>query len=240
MSVKTVIAPWGHDVAPLIESLQSGELPPGCRDVYKGRNHVVSTRVADRDINIKAFRIPNIINRLVYTTFRKSKARRSYENSLRLRNLGFDTPEPLAYVELRNGFLLGKSYFVSQQLWGFHELRSFMPGEDINRLADQLGALIARLHDVGVWVKDFSQGNILRRISDRGRYEFFMVDLNRMEFDVTDRHKLMTNFWHITEDASFWYKLVKAYARHANIPYAQALSEAHRASRYRFLNGPER
>ncbi|MDE6301714.1 MAG: lipopolysaccharide kinase InaA family protein [Muribaculaceae bacterium] len=235
MKVKQLIAPWAKDVAPVVDTLLTGELPDGCTVIYEGRNRVVKLCHEDRDINIKSFRIPHIINRLVYTTLRHSKARRSYENSLRLRNLGFNTPEPLAYVEIHHGPLLGKSYFVSQQLTGFHEMRSFLPGEDIDRLADQLGALIARLHDVGVWVKDFSQGNLLRRLDERNRYDFFMVDLNRMEFDVTDRRKLMKNFRTITEDERFWYKLVKAYARHAHIPYSEALAEAHTAAAYRFM-----
>ena len=235
MSVKCVIAPWAPDIEPLVRNLATDGLPADAVEIFHRRNVVAHLNRSGRDINIKAFRIPNFINRIAYTTFRHSKARRSYDHSIRLRNLGFNTPEPMAWLEVRQFGLLGRSYFLSQQLDGFHELRSFLPGEDIDKLADALGALIARLHDVGVWVKDFSQGNILRRQDARGRYDFYLVDLNRMEFDVTDRRKLMQNFWHITEDERFWYKLVKAYARHSRLPYAQVLAEAHRAARYRFL-----
>ncbi|MDE7467668.1 MAG: lipopolysaccharide kinase InaA family protein [Muribaculaceae bacterium] len=235
MKIKKVTAPWAPDIEPLVNVLINADIPRDAVEIYRGRNRVVKLHRGNRDINIKAFRIPNLINRIAYTTLRRSKACRSYENSLRLRNMGFNTPEPLAFIEIRRGMLLGKSYFISQQLDGFHELRAFMPGENIDRLADELGALIARLHDVGVWVKDFSQGNVLRRVNERGHYDFYLVDLNRMAFDVTDPRKLMTNFWHITEDERFWYKLVKAYARHSGKPYADALAQAHKASRYRFL-----
>lgn len=240
MSVKSLTAPWGQFIAPVMEGLRHGELPSDARDIYKGRNRVMRATVGGREINIKQFKIPNIINRLVYTTFRHSKARRSYENSLRLRNLGFNTPEPLGYLEIRKGPLLGKSYFISQQLENFHELRTLLPDEHPGRLADQLAAMMARLHNYGIWVKDFSQGNVLRRLDARNNYLFFLVDLNRMEFDVSDRRKLMKNFSRITDDRDFWYSLVRAYARHSRLPYARVLREAHQASGYRFLNPDEK
>ncbi len=228
-SVNTYISAWAPDIAPLAESLVATGLPEDATMIYDGRrNKVVKLTRQGRDINIKAFRVPNIVNRIVYGTLRGSKARRSYEHALRLRNLGFNTPEPLGYVELSNGMLFGRSYYICQQLEGFRDMRSF-EGHDsrsLANLADDLGSLMARLHEAGVWMKDFSQGNLLYRPVPRGHFEFFMIDINRMEFNVNDPAKLMLNFRAITDDEHFLVLLAKAYARHAHKPKAEIIAAA--------------
>jgi len=222
------VSSWAPEINAIARELADSGLPSDSTMIYNGRRNKVVKLIRDtRDINIKAFRVPNIVNRLAYGNLRHSKARRSYEHALRLRNLGFNTPEPLGYVELRNGLLFGRSYYISQQLEGFRDMRSF-EGHDqqsLAHLADSLASLMVRLHDAGVWMKDFSQGNLLYRPADRGRYEFFMIDINRMEFDVTDRSKLMQNFRTITDDGRFLRMLAKAYARHARMPFGQIYHE---------------
>lgn len=229
MSIKRAIAPWGKSIAKLVDELAAGGIPSDATTVYEGRNRVARIIRDNRAISIKAFKVPNLINRLAYTTLRKSKAVRSYQHALMLRNLGFNTPEPLAWVEERRGLLLGHSYYVCQHLDGFRDLRVLDRLVKRGVLADDLGALMARLHEHGVWMKDFSQGNLLYRTTPKGRYEFFLIDINRMEFDVSDRHKLMTNFRAITEDASFRRILIRAYARHAHLPEAKVTAEANAA-----------
>lgn len=227
MGVKTEIASWARDVAPLVDEIVAGGVPADAVDIYRGRNRVVKLTRCGRDINIKAFRKPNVLNRYVYGTLRESKARRSFEFASRLRCLGFDTPEPLAYIEVCDGRRFGDSYYLSQQLEGFRDMRVIDDADDRAMLADQLGALMARMHDAGVWMKDFSQGNVLRRRTGRKQhYEFFLVDINRMEFGVTSRRKLMTNFRTITDDMSFLRILVRAYARHSGRPADEVMREA--------------
>lgn len=225
-SVKIFVSPWAPDVEPLAHEVAANGLPADSTMIYNGRrNKVVKLNRENRDINIKAFRVPNIVNRIVYGTFRFGKARRSYEHALRLRNLGFNTPEPLAYIELSKGPLFGRSYYICQQLEGFRDMRS-LEGHDISsliQLADCLGLLIARLHDAGIWMKDFSQGNLLYRPVAKGRFEFFLIDINRMEFDVTDRKKLMKNFDTITDDDKFLTLLSMAYAQHTGQPKEEVL-----------------
>ena len=46
---------------------------------------------------------------------RKNKARRAYEHALRLRGMGFDTPEPVAWSEYRKDGLIADTYFVSRR-----------------------------------------------------------------------------------------------------------------------------
>ncbi len=229
MKKTTVTAPWAPDISDLTETLADGHLPVDATPIYKGpRNTVVKLSRAGREINIKAFGIPNIVNRVVYGHWRKSKACRSYEHALRLRNLGFNTPEPLAYIELMQGPLFYRSYYVCQQLEGFRDMRRLddYNSEQLSALADALGAFMARLHDAGVWMKDFSQGNVLYRALPKGRFEFFLIDINRMEFDVVDHCKLMLNFRAITESDDFLRRLARAYARHAHLDQAATVAQA--------------
>lgn len=226
MACRSKTAPWAPDVKPLVDRLLTDGIPADAVDIYEGRNRVVRLMHEGRHVNIKQFKVPNIVNRLAYTTVRSSKAERAYEYALRLRNLGFNTPEPLAYAERRNGPLLGLSYFVSQQLEGFCDMRTIGEDDDRAVLADELGALMARMHDMGVWMKDFSQGNVLRRRGPKGHYEFFLVDINRMQFDVTDSRRLMDNFGRITDDPSFLRILARAYSRHSGRPVDEMMAQA--------------
>ena len=47
-------------------------------------------------LNIKSFKVPNLINQVAYKHFRKSKARRSFEYAQKLQELGIGTPDPIA------------------------------------------------------------------------------------------------------------------------------------------------
>ena len=69
-----------------------------------------------------------------------------------------------------------------------------------------------RLHRAGVFMKDFTQGNILFRRDDSGAYRFMLVDINRMEFGVTDTKKLMSNFGAALDTRDGIVALAHAYA----------------------------
>ncbi|MFV7791629.1 hypothetical protein ACNO6Z_12365, partial [Aliarcobacter lanthieri] len=65
---------------------------------------------------VKAFKIPNIINQVVYAYFRDSKAKKSYENAVKLINLNINTPTPIGYIEFYQNFLFKESFFISEKL----------------------------------------------------------------------------------------------------------------------------
>ena len=49
-------------------------------------------KLSDKTVIIKAFKIPNVINQIVYRYFRKSKARRSFEYATKLYQLKYKDP----------------------------------------------------------------------------------------------------------------------------------------------------
>ena len=56
------------------------------------RNAIKIFEVEGQILNIKSFRVPNFINRIIYRYFRKTKAARSFEYATILMNKGIGTP----------------------------------------------------------------------------------------------------------------------------------------------------
>lgn len=149
--------------------------------IFKGRNILKRYEVNGISLVVKRFKIPHIINRIAYVTFRSSKAARSYENALKLSTLGIETPQPIAYIEER--FLgLTYSYYVTSELKNMTEIRdihSVCSEEEAMSILIALGQYTAGLHKKGILHKDYSPGNILFGI-ENGQIHFSIVDINRL------------------------------------------------------------
>ena len=136
-------------------------------------------------INIKSFKIPNIINKIAYKHFRKSKAKRSFEYATILLEKGVGTPKPLAYFENFNSLGLRDSYYVSEHLeteLTFRELVEIPDYPDHEKILRQFTKFSFDLHEKGIEFLDHSPGNTLIKKNTDGNYDFFLVDLNRMNF----------------------------------------------------------
>lgn len=171
----------------LVERVVKEGIPPEATVIFKQRNTVATIPSGGITVNIKSFALPNIVNRYVYGRIRKSKARRSFANSQRLTRLGFLVPAPLAFIEERTALTFRRSFFISEHVFGLTEMRAPERHDFCGELMAALGREIARLHAAGVWMKDFSPGNVLfRRNPSTGGFDFYYVDLNRIRFDDHD------------------------------------------------------
>ncbi|MEO6177761.1 MAG: lipopolysaccharide kinase InaA family protein [Flavobacterium circumlabens] len=142
----------------------------------------------DKTINIKSFKIPNLINKVAYKYFRKSKARRSFEYATVLLEKGIGTPQPIAFLENFNWLGLRDSYYVSEHLvteLTYRELVEIPDYPDNENILRQFTRFSFDLHEKGIEFLDHSPGNTLIKKSTEGKYDFFLVDLNRMEFHDT-------------------------------------------------------
>lgn len=220
---------------PLLRRLAAGDVPAEAVDVYRGRNRVVKYFCPElgKEVNIKCFRVPHIINQIVYGTFRDSKARRAYSHAERLRRAGFHTPEPLGFAEVSQGLLFRRAYFVSEQLQGYNDVREIHGKGICHDVLDAVAAVMAELHRKEVWMKDFSQGNVLYRRELDGSFDIQIVDINRMRFDENRRKFLMRNFCTITDYPDDLEYLAGAYAKAIGIPEAIVLPLARAAYRMR-------
>ncbi len=148
------------------------------------RNQIKTFRVDGVNINVKSFKIPNIINRIIYKFFRKSKAKRSFEYAKKLGDVGIGTPRPIAFLENFNLIGLRDSYYVSEHLkydLTFRELVEIPDYPDRENILRQFTRFSYDLHQKGIEFKDHSPGNTLI-LKCGNEYGFFLVDLNRMDF----------------------------------------------------------
>lgn len=151
--------------------------------IHKARNELKIIELEGIKTVVKSFKIPHLLNRIVYTYWRKSKAYKSYHNALKLRYLGISTPEPIALIEFFSTGLLADSYFISEFFDYDFTIRTPLlePLADREAIFTAFAAYTYDLHQKGVWHLDYSPGNILIKRSEHG-YQFSIVDINRMAF----------------------------------------------------------
>lgn len=155
-----------------------------------------------KTINIKSFKIPNIINKVAYRYFRKSKARRSFEYATILLEKGIGTPKPIAFYENFNWIGLKDSYYISEHLvteLTYRELVEIPDYPDHDTILRQFTKFTFDLHEKGVEFLDHSPGNTLIKKGNENQYEFYLVDLNRMNFHASmSFEQRMNNFRRLT------------------------------------------
>jgi hypothetical protein len=166
------------------------------------RNIIKLFELEKTTINIKSFKVPGLINKIVYKYFRKSKARRSFEFATLLIEEGIGTPEPIAFFENHNWIGLKDSYYVSEHLQcdlTYRELVEIPDYPDHENILRQFTRFSYSLHQKGIEFKDHSPGNTLIKKTAEGKYEFYLVDLNRMGFHKSMPFELrMTNLCRLT------------------------------------------
>jgi tRNA A-37 threonylcarbamoyl transferase component Bud32 len=117
------------------------------------------------------------------------KAARSFAIARHLHSAGFPTPEPIAAVwSTAPG---GPSFYLCRHLPQAVEIRALLraaragrereefPGVDLPALLADVGRLARRLHELGVWHRDLSVGNLLIAPGSRGGHSLAVVDLGR-------------------------------------------------------------
>ena len=170
--------------------------------IHKARNEIKILEFENQKLVVKAFKIPNFINKIVYTFFRGTKAKKSYENSVRISKF---VPQAVGYIEFRKFGLLSDSYFISEQFEYDFTIREVITGaefKDRENIFRELAKFTFLLHEDGILHKDYSPGNILIK-ADKDAYEFKIVDINRMEFkdlNVDERLKNFSQLWAKDDD----------------------------------------
>ncbi|PIF33786.1 hypothetical protein CLU81_4411 [Flavobacterium sp. 9] len=166
------------------------------------RNKIKLFEFGGKTMNIKSFKIPNVINKIAYKYFRKSKARRSFEYATILLEKGIGTPQPIAFLENFNTLGLKDSYYASEHLitdLTYRELVEIPDYPDHDNILRQFTKFTFDLHEKGVEFLDHSPGNTLIKKVAENQYEFFLVDLNRMNFhDLMSFEQRMNNFSRLT------------------------------------------
>ena len=173
-------------------------------DSYEGgvgdRNTIKILNIDGVNVNIKAFKIPNIFNQIAYRFFRKSKAERSFEYAKKLIELGIGTPKPLAFFEYNTLLLFKKSFYLSEQQdydLTYRELITDLNYPNHETILRAFTRFTYLLHEKGVQFLDHSPGNTLIK-KNGDNYDFYLVDLNRMNFDELNFESRIKNFSRLT------------------------------------------
>jgi len=185
------------------------------------RNKIKIFKLDGKNINIKSFKTPNFINKVAYKYFRKSKARRSFEYATTLLEKGIGTPQPIAYFENHDGFGLKDSYYVSEHLQcdlTFRELVEIPDFPDHENILRQFTRFSFDLHEKGIEFLDHSPGNtLIKKVSEK-QYEFFLVDLNRMNFHQSMTFEMrMKNLCRLTPHKEMIMIMANEYAKLSGI-----------------------
>ena len=188
-------------------------------DTFEGgvgdRNIIKIINLDGINLNIKAFKKPNVINQIVYKFFRKSKAQRSLEYANKLIELQVGTPQPIAYFEFTSPFLFNRSFYVSEQLdcdLTYRELTTNFNYPDYENILRAFTRFTYSLHEKNIHFLDHSPGNTLIK-KNGNTYDFYLVDLNRMEFKPLDFETRIKNFSRLTIHKSMIKVMSEEYAK---------------------------
>lgn len=152
------------------------------RVLYDGRNHIRLFEHDKLQLVVKRYKRHDIVKRIVYTYFRKNKARRSYENAGELRRRGFLTPHEVAFMEERCCGTVRQVYYVCLYTNAQPIRPRLIEQEPFDRdLATAYACYVAKLHDDGVLHRDLNPTNVLYTMSEKN-YLFELIDINRMRF----------------------------------------------------------
>lgn len=164
--------------------------------LHDGRNRVWLFSCGGEQVVVKQFHRLGFFKSLVYTFFRKSKARRSFDNGLRLRQLHVLTPEPIAMMQVRRLGLIRDTYYVTALTDWPAIRRPLTEQQPYNRpLAEAFASFVASLHQKGIIHRDLNNTNVLYHSvendhhaasgnpEERG-FEFMLIDINRMSFST--------------------------------------------------------
>jgi serine/threonine protein kinase len=144
---------------------------------------------------------------------RPSKARQEYDSALEIAARGVPTVSPLALGETPS-LHSGESYLITRDLQGCEPLNSLLAHtlprlspvrrtRVRQRLAAELGRLVARIHDAGILHNDFHAGNILARLGAHDQIALFLIDLNSvrigapLDWQTSLDNLVMLNSWFV-------------------------------------------
>lgn len=199
--------------------------------LYDGRNQIRLFEVNGKKLVVKRHKKHNIIKALTYTFFRKSKARRSYENAMELRKRGFRTPSEIGYIECSSCGFVSQVYYVCAYTDGQPIRPRLIEQNPFDEsLAIAYARYVASLHEAGILHRDLNPTNVLVDVNS----QFELIDINRMQFfeGVVPKAKCMENltlFYWLTPAYRF---ILNEYARQrgwtkADIAEAIRVKERH-------------
>jgi len=191
------------------------------------RNVIKLFDLGETVVNVKSFKVPNLINQIAYRFFRKSKAQRSFEYAEKLEFLGIGTPRPIAYFENASALFFKDSFYVSEHLQAdltYRELTKNLDYPNHTEILKAFTRFTFRLHENNIEFLDHSPGNTLIKLNN-GDYQFYLVDLNRMNFKNLSLDERIKNFARLTPNKQMVKIMSEEYAKLINKPATEVFQK---------------
>jgi len=208
---KLILNPNYSSLNELLSNIQK-YFDQNTKTIHKARNELKIINHNGIDVVVKSFKVPNILRRVIYTYFRDTKAKKSYEYSLKI---GSFTPNPIGYIEFYKFGLLNQSYFISERFNYDFTIREPLLDDNFKDKTNILKAFAKftfELHQNNILHQDYSPGNILIKKED-DNYIFKIVDINRMKFkdlSLDERLKNFNKLWAINDNLT---TIIKEYSK---------------------------
>jgi serine/threonine protein kinase len=161
-------------------------LRTGAEILSEGRNRIVrlslplsSGVVADIIVKEYSYRGINKLKSLVLP----SKAERAWRGAAALVERGLGTAFPVACLAKKKGGFIERSFFLAERIAGAVEVRGLfrdLPPSELEPLLGALAGFLSAVHAAGILHRDLSDGNVLIRNLDAGRFDVFLLDTNRI------------------------------------------------------------
>jgi hypothetical protein len=213
MKIKYEVTPEFKDLELWISQLHFNFSGSG-ETIFKSRNEVKVFSVGSYRINVKAFKVPNLINRFVYVYFRGSKAARSYNYARKFLAFGIATPKAIGYVDCIEHGLLKQSYYASIHYdyeFTLREVLNYQVADHDTILRQWVRFTYEKLHLNNIFHLDYSPGNTLISRKENN-IDFQIVDLNRMHFGPISFERGLCNFRQLSTDRQTLELLASEYA----------------------------
>lgn len=127
---------------------------------------------------------------IIKNCFRKGPGRRAFEAAVMLRRNGFDSPEPLAFIERHIGPLRMDNILVTQSVLNTTQLGTVLASlakikspaalKQKRQIIRQFAAVVGQMHKMGIFHGDLRLGNVLVAGNDEER-KFCFVDNERTQ-----------------------------------------------------------
>lgn len=184
------------------------------------RRHVNSADTQSMKIIVKRYKRPNFFQKIAYTFFRPTKARKAFYNGLELQYRGFNTPESIAYIETKKLGLIDYCYYICREDYSHPIAERLNDRHDFDReMAKEFARFAARLHDSGILHHDLNSTNVLYREStddSNAKYSFSLIDNNRMTFyqgEMPSEKECMENLTRFTGRMDLFEYVAEEYCR---------------------------
>lgn len=198
--------------------------------LYWKRNQVKRYEIDNLLIVVKSFKRPNIVQKLAYTFWRPSKAKRAFIFAQRFRKLQIDTPEEIAYIETFKYGLIDRTYFVSLSTNDSNVAEGLYSAEITSQnveeskeaksecfdrsLAKSFTEFLVEVQDKGILHGDLNLTNILYRKIENNKYHFSFIDINRTTFvENPDKKTRLNNLVKITGPRILFSFILSHYAK---------------------------